>query len=185
MKKLFKHFTVGIFLAAGISLGAQTTQAVDFGITAHSLIAIDNPTLSFAFTSPTAGGDGLGSSAAATTQLKYSYMPQNAQGPNNTKIKVQFQNIPSGLSVSLSVDPSTLGSTTSNTNGTLGTVASTFTTASTLSSNATTTIIEGIGASFTGAGYYTLSYLATISNYAALSANPNGANPTITYTISQ
>lgn len=184
MKKLFKHFTVGIFLAAGISLGAQTTQAVDFGITAHSLIAIDNPTLSFAFTSPTAGGDGLGSSAAATTQLKYSYMPQNAQGPNNTKIKVQFQNIPSGLSVSLSVDPSTLGSTTSNTNGTLGTVASGFTTATTLSS-ANTTIIDGIGASFTGAGYYTLSYSATISNYAALSANPTGQSPTISYTISQ
>ena len=184
MKKLFKHFTVGIFLAAGISLSAQVNQTVDFGISAHSLIAIDNPSLSFAFATPTAGGDGIGSSAAATTQLKYSYMPQSSNGPNNANIKVQFQNIPPGLSVSLSVDPSTLGSTTSTSNGILGTVASGFTTATTLTS-ANTTIIDGIGASFTGAGYYTLSYEATVSDYALLSATNPGQPPSITYTISQ
>ena len=167
---------------------AYDEQTVDFGISSHSLVGVDANSLTFDFGTPTTAGDGYSTtSAAATTNLYYSYMPTGNGNNNTAVVKVQFTNIPQGIDVVLTVDNSGVSSLSSTTYGTLGTVVSGFETSGsgTAVGSSPSSIIEDIGASYTGTAYYTLSYTASVSDYSGLEqTTSNGANaPTITYTI--
>ena len=167
---------------------AYDEQTVDFGISSHSLVGVDANSLTFDFGTPTTAGDGYSTtSAAATTNLYYSYMPTGNGNNNTAVVKVQFTNIPTGIDVVLTVDNSGVSSLSSTTYGTLGTVVSGFETSGsgTAVGSSPSSIIEDIGASYTGTAYYTLSYTASVSDYSGLEqTTSNGANaPTITYTI--
>ena len=182
MKKL-PLLKVSILMLTGFAAFGQANQNVNFGIATHSLVNVDASTLTFAFTAPTVAGDGLSSSATASTNLKYSYMPNTpVNGNNGADIKVHFQNVPNGLAVKLTVDASAVSSLSAATYGKIGTVTGSFASGVTLG-NGQTAIIENIGASYTGSNAYGLTYEATISNYEQLAANPTGGTPIITYTI--
>ena len=191
MKKQTKNLKwIGVLsLIATLSYGqSNTTQNVDFGISSHSLVGVDASTLSFDFGTPTTAGDGYSlTSAAASTNLYYSYMPTGNGNNNTAVVKVQFTNIPQGFDVVLTVDNSGVSSLASATYGSIGTVVSGFETtgSGTAVGSSPSTIIEDIGASYTGTAYYTLSYSASVSDYSSLeTTTSNGANaPTITYTI--
>lgn len=190
MKKIKNLKWIGVFsLIATFSYGqAYDEQTVDFGISSHSLVGVDANSLTFDFGTPTTAGDGYSTtSAAATTNLYYSYMPTGNGNNNTAVVKVQFTNIPQGIDVVLTVDNSGVSSLSSTTYGTLGTVVSGFETSGSGTSVGSTpsSIIEDIGASYTGTAYYTLSYTASVSDYSSLEqTTSNGANaPTITYTI--
>ena len=190
MNKIKNLKWIGVFsLIATLSYGqSYDEQTVDFGINSHSLVGVDANSLTFDFGTPTTAGDGYSAtSAAATTNLYYSYMPTGNGNNNTAVVKVQFTNIPQGIDVVLTVDNSGVSSLSSTTYGTLGTVVSGFETSGSGTSVGSTPsdIIEDIGASYTGTAYYTLSYTASISDYADLEQTiSNGANaPTITYTI--
>ena len=149
---------------------------------------MDANSLTFDFGTPTTAGDGYSTtSAAATTNLYYSYMPTGNGNNNTAVVKVQFTNIPTGIDVVLTVDNSGVSSLSSTTYGTLGTVVSGFETSGSGAAvgSSPSSIIEDIGASYTGTAYYTLSYTASVSDYSGLEqTTSNGANaPTITYTI--
>ncbi len=190
MNKIKNLKWIGVFsLIATLSYGqAYDEQTVDFGISSHSLVGVDANSLTFDFGTPTTAGDGYSTtSAAATTNLYYSYMPTGNGNNNTAVVKVQFTNIPTGIDVVLTVDNSGVSSLSSNTYGTLGTVVSGFETSGsgTAVGSSPSSIIEDIGASYTGTAYYTLSYTASVSDYSGLEqTTSNGANaPTITYTI--
>lgn len=190
MKNIKNLKWIGVFsLIATFSYGqAYDEQTVDFGISSHSLVGVDANSLTFDFGTPTTAGDGYSTtSAAATTNLYYSYMPTGNGNNNTAVVKVQFTNIPQGIDVVLTVDNSGVSSLSSTTYGTLGTVVSGFETSGSGTSVGSTpsSIIEDIGASYTGTAYYTLSYTASVSDYSSLEqTTSNGANaPTITYTI--
>ena len=190
MNKIKNLKWIGVFsLIATLSYGqSNTSQTVDFGISSHSLVGVDANSLTFDFGTPTTAGDGYSTtSAAATTNLYYSYMPTGNGNNNTAVVKVQFTNIPTGIDVVLTVDNSGVSSLSSTTYGTLGTVVSGFETSGsgTAVGSSPSSIIEDIGASYTGTAYYTLSYTASVSDYSGLEqTTSNGANaPTITYTI--
>ena len=190
MNKIKNLKWIGVFsLIATLSYGqSNTSQTVDFGIDSHSLVGVDASSLTFDFGTPTTAGDGYSTtSAAATTNLYYSYMPTGNGNNNTAVVKVQFTNIPTGIDVVLTVDNSGVSSLSSTTYGTLGTVVSGFETSGsgTAVGSSPSSIIEDIGASYTGTAYYTLSYTASVSDYSGLEqTTSNGANaPTITYTI--
>ena len=190
MNKIKNLKWIGVFsLIATLSYGqAYDEQTVDFGISSHSLVGVDANSLTFDFGTPTTAGDGYSTtSAAATTNLYYSYMPTGNGNNNTAVVKVQFTNIPTGIDVVLTVDNSGVSSLSSTTYGTLGTVVSGFETSGsgTAVGSSPSSIIEDIGASYTGTAYYTLSYTASVSDYSGLEqTTSNGANaPTITYTI--
>lgn len=190
MNKIKNLKWIGVFsLIATLSYGqSNTSQTVDFGISSHSLVGVDANSLTFDFGTPTTAGDGYSTtSAAATTNLYYSYMPTGNGNNNTAVVKVQFTNIPQGIDVVLTVDNSGVSSLSSTTYGTLGTVVSGFETSGSGTSvgSSPSSIIEDIGASYTGTAYYTLSYTASVSDYSGLEqTTSNGANaPTITYTI--
>jgi hypothetical protein len=190
MNKIKNLKWIGVFsLIATLSYGqAYDEQTVDFGISTHSLVGVDANSLTFDFGTPTTAGDGYSTtSAAATTNLYYSYMPTGNGNNNTAVVKVQFTNIPTGIDVVLTVDNSGVSSLSSTTYGTLGTVVSGFETSGsgTAVGSSPSSIIEDIGASYTGTAYYTLSYTASVSDYSGLEqTTSNGANaPTITYTI--
>lgn len=190
MNKIKNLKWIGVFsLIATLSYGqTYDEQTVDFGISSHSLVGVDANSLTFDFGTPTTAGDGYSTtSAAATTNLYYSYMPTGNGNNNTAVVKVQFTNIPTGIDVVLTVDNSGVSSLSSNTYGTLGTVVSGFETSGsgTAVGSSPSSIIEDIGASYTGTAYYTLSYTASVSDYSGLEqTTSNGANaPTITYTI--
>lgn len=162
-------------------------QTVTFGIASHSLVGVNTPTLAFSFVAPTSAGNGLvAQTASASTNLYYSFMPSTPVNgaSNGAKIKVNFINIPSGISVDLTVDDQNISSLPSATYGDLGNVVSGFQTGQTIGTGAVD-IINGIGASYTGTNYYILTYTATIDDYTDLSSSPNGGTPTIMYTITQ
>ena len=190
MNKIKNLKWIGVFsLIATLSYGqAYDEQTVDFGISSHSLVGVDANSLTFDFGTPTTAGDGYSTtSAAATTNLYYSYMPTGNGNNNTAVVKVQFTNIPTGIDVVLTVDNSGVSSLSSTTYGTLGTVVSGFETSGsgTAVGSSPSSIIEDIGASYTGTAYYTLSYTASVSDYSSLEqTTSNGASaPTITYTI--
>lgn len=190
MNKIKNLKWIGVFsLIATLSYGqTYDEQTVDFGISSHSLVGVDANSLTFDFGTPTTAGDGYSTtSAAATTNLYYSYMPTGNGNNNTAVVKVQFTNIPTGIDVVLTVDNSGVSSLSSNTYGSLGTVVSGFETSGsgTAVGSSPSSIIEDIGASYTGTAYYTLSYTASVSDYSGLEqTTSNGANaPTITYTI--
>jgi hypothetical protein len=190
MNKIKNLKWIGVFsLIATLSYGqSNTSQTVDFGISSHSLVGVDASSLTFDFGTPATAGDGYSTtSAAATTNLYYSYMPTGNGNNNTAVVKVQFTNIPQGIDVVLTVDNSGVSSLSSTTYGTLGTVVSGFETSGSGASvgASPSSIIEDIGASYTGTAYYTLSYTASVSDYSGLEqTTSNGANaPTITYTI--
>jgi hypothetical protein len=190
MNKIKNLKWIGVFsLIATLSYGqAYDEQTVDFGISSHSLVGVDANSLTFDFGTPTTAGDGYSTtSAAATTNLYYSYMPTGNGNNNTAVVKVQFTNIPQGIDVVLTVDNSGVSSLSSTTYGTLGTVVSGFETSGSGTSvgSSPSSIIEDIGASYTGTAYYTLSYTASVSDYSSLEqTTSNGASaPTITYTI--
>ena len=190
MNKIKNLKWIGVFsLIATLSYGqSNTSQTVDFGIDSHSLVGVDASSLTFDFGTPTTAGDGYSTtSAAATTNLYYSDMPTGNGNNNTAVVKVQFTNIPQGIDVVLTVDNSGVSSLSSTTYGTLGTVVSGFETSGSGAAvgSSPSSIIEDIGASYTGTAYYTLSYTASVSDYSGLEqTTSNGANaPTITYTI--
>jgi len=191
MKKQIKNLKwISVFsLIATLSYGqSYDQQTVDFGISTHSLVGVDANSLTFNFGTPTSAGDGYSlSSAAASTNLYYSYMPTGNGNNNTAVVKVQFTNIPQGVDVVLTVDNSGVSSLSSTTYGSVGTVVSGFETtgSGTAVGSSPSSIIENIGASYTGTAYYTLSYTASVNDYSSLEqTSSNGANaPTITYTI--
>ena len=191
MKKQIKNLKwISVFsLIATLSYGqSYDQQTVDFGISTHSLVGVDANSLTFNFGTPTSAGDGYSlSSAAASTNLYYSYMPTGNGNNNTAVVKVQFTNIPQGVDVVLTVDNSGVSSLSSTTYGSVGTVVSGFETtgSGTAVGSSPSSIIENIGASYTGTAYYTLSYTASVNDYSSLEqTSNNGANaPTITYTI--
>jgi len=191
MKKQIKNLKwISVFsLIATLSYGqSYDQQTVDFGISTHSLVGVDANSLTFNFGTPTSAGDGYSlSSAAASTNLYYSYMPTGNGNNNTAVVKVQFTNIPQGVDVVLTVDNSGVSSLSSTTYGSVGTVVSGFETtgSGTAVGSSPSSIIEDIGASYTGTAYYTLSYTASVNDYSSLEqTSSNGANaPTITYTI--
>ena len=191
MKKQIKNLKwISVFsLIATLSYGqSYDQQTVDFGISSHSLVGVDANSLTFNFGTPTSAGDGYSlSSAAASTNLYYSYMPTGNGNNNTAVVKVQFTNIPQGVDVVLTVDNSGVSSLSSTTYGSVGTVVSGFETtgSGTAVGSSPSSIIENIGASYTGTAYYTLSYTASVNDYSSLEqTSSNGANaPTITYTI--
>jgi hypothetical protein len=191
MKKQIKNLKwISVFsLVATLSYGqSYDQQTVDFGITSHSLVGVDANSLTFNFGTPTSAGDGYSlTSTAASTNLYYSYMPTGNGNNNTAVVKVQFTNIPLGVDVVLTVDNSGVASLSSTTYGTVGTVVSGFETtgSGTAVGSSPSSIIENIGASYTGTAYYTLSYTASVNDYSVLEqTSSNGANaPTITYTI--
>ena len=191
MKKQIKNLKwISVFsLVATLSYGqSYDQQTVDFGITSHSLVGVDANSLTFNFGTPTSAGDGYSlTSTAASTNLYYSYMPTGNGNNNTAVVKVQFTNIPLGVDVVLTVDNSGVASLSSTTYGSVGTVVSGFETtgSGTAVGSSPSSIIENIGASYTGTAYYTLSYTASVNDYSVLEqTSSNGANaPTITYTI--
>jgi hypothetical protein len=191
MKKQIKNLKwISVFsLIATLSYGqSYDQQTVDFGISSHSLVGVDANSLTFNFGTPTSAGDGYSlTSAAASTNLYYSYMPTGNGNNNTAVVKVQFTNIPQGVDVVLTVDNSGVSSLSSTTYGSVGTVVSGFETtgSGTAVGSSPSSIIENIGASYTGTAYYTLSYTASVNDYSSLEqTSSNGANaPTITYTI--
>jgi len=191
MKKQIKNLKwISVFsLIATLSYGqSYDQQTVDFGISTHSLVGVDANSLTFNFGTPTSAGDGYSlTSAAASTNLYYSYMPTGNGNNNTAVVKVQFTNIPQGVDVVLTVDNSGVSSLSSTTYGSVGTVVSGFETtgSGTAVGSSPSSIIENIGASYTGTAYYTLSYTASVNDYSSLEqTSNNGANaPTITYTI--
>ena len=191
MKKQIKNLKwISVFsLIATLSYGqSYDQQTVDFGISTHSLVGVDANSLTFNFGTPTSAGDGYSlSSAAASTNLYYSYMPTGNGNNNTAVVKVQFTNIPQGVDVVLTVNNSGVSSLSSTTYGSVGTVVSGFETtgSGTAVGSSPSSIIENIGASYTGTAYYTLSYTASVNDYSSLEqTSSNGANaPTITYTI--
>jgi len=191
MKKQIKNLKwISVFsLIATLSYGqSYDQQTVDFGISTHSLVGVDANSLTFNFGTPTSAGDGYSlTSAAASTNLYYSYMPTGNGNNNTAVVKVQFTNIPQGVDVVLTVDNSGVSSLSSTTYGSVGTVVSGFETtgSGTAVGSSPSSIIENIGASYTGTAYYTLSYTASVNDYSSLEpTSSNGANaPTITYTI--
>jgi len=191
MKKKLKNIKwISVFsLIATLSYGQGfNQQTVDFGVASHSLVGVDANSLTFDFGTPTSAGDGYSlTSAAASTNLYYSYMPTGNGNNNTAVVKVQFTNIPQGFDVVLTVDNSGVSSLAEATYGSIGTVVSGFETtgSGTAVGSSPSTIIEDIGASYTGTAYYTLSYSASVSDYSSLeTTTSNGANaPTITYTI--
>ena len=191
MNKQIRNFKwIGVFsLIATLAYGqSNTSQTVDFGINSHSLVGVDASSLAFDFGTPTTAGFGYSTtSAAATTNLYYSYMPSGNGNNNTAVVKVQFTNIPQGIDVVLTVDNSGVSSLSSSSYGSIGTVVSGFETSGSGTSvgSSPSSIIENIGASYTGTAYYTLSYTASINDYSDLQqTTSNGANaPTITYTI--
>ena len=191
MKKQIKNLKwISVFsLIATLSYGqTYDQQTVLFGISSHSLVGVDANSLTFNFGTPTSAGDGYSlSSAAASTNLYYSYMPTGNGNNNTAVVKVQFTNIPQGVDVVLTVNNSGVSSLSSTTYGSVGTVVSGFETtgSGTAVGSSPSSIIENIGASYTGTAYYTLSYTASVNDYSSLEpTSSNGANaPTITYTI--
>ena len=191
MKKQIKNLKwISVFsLIATLSYGqSYDQQTVGFGISSHSLVGVDANSLTFNFGTPTSAGDGYSlTSAAASTNLYYSYMPTGNGNNNTAVVKVQFTNIPQGVDVVLTVDNSGVSSLSSTTYGSVGTVVSGFETtgSGTAVGSSPSSIIENIGASYTGTAYYTLSYTASVNDYSSLEpTSSNGANaPTITYTI--
>jgi hypothetical protein len=190
MNKIKNLKWIGVFsLIATLSYGqTYTSQTVDFGITPHSMVGVDANSLTFSFGSVNAAGGGFqaSSTASATTKLYYSYMPTNS-GNSSKKIKVQFQGIPQGLAVALTVDNSNLPTGQTSTYGTFGTVATGYETTGSGGAvgSSPATIINISGASYTDQAFYLLSYTASITNYSLLQQTiNNGANqPTISYTI--
>ena len=191
MKKQIKNLKwISVFSLIATLSYSQTydQQTVLFGISSHSLVGVDANSLTFNFGTPTSAGDGYSlTSAAASTNLYYSYMPTGNGNNNTAVVKVQFTNIPQGVDVVLTVDNSGVSSLSSTTYGSVGTVVSGFETtgSGTAVGSSPSSIIENIGASYTGTAYYTLSYTASVNDYSSLEqTSSNGANaPTITYTI--
>jgi len=187
MKKLILAIALGVMIVPSLSAQQYTSQTVSFGITNHALVGVNSPTLAFSFVAPTSAGNGLvAQTASASTNLYYSFMPASPVNgaSNGAKIKVNFTGIPQGITVSLAVDDNMVSSLPSAAYGDIGSVVTGFQTGQTLGTGAVD-IINAIGPSYTGTNYYVLTYTADIDDYTSLSSNPNGATPTITYTITQ